>query len=491
MLKQFLNIIFLFILMGTQLYAHNADPRYHVAIDTDGDLADMRAISMLLAGNDIRVLGISCSHGSLTPEKTYQKIRGLLSGFHHEGIPTSIGKSIHTGTPSQASFDAAIHWSYEETLKNFNHYPDSKEMLIEMLENYKTKIILIALGSLDTYYGVLKSRPELHSKIKRIIWFNNEDREENINSSESYNYLKKMNIRLDIVSNNDNKWFIDENYLREIKNNNSIYANQIEYVHEQPPVLEKVKNSRLMMREDLIPLYLTVPIIFTVNVKDNIHSASIHSNIPADFIIESISTLLVSSTAVNNRVFVDFPVNPDLYQAGYAELLDSILNRYGPVEWKAICMTNEIHGHTGIYSIIGAKMGIRAMEYFNIGINNLKIISFAGRKPPLSCFNDGLQISTGSTIGQGLITISDTISKIPEATFEFNGHKVRFSVKPRIAEQMKKDIKYGVDNYGLENPEYWLYIEKLAMKYWAEMDRHEILDVSSHSKAHVPSKDID
>ena len=47
-------------------------------------------------------------------------------------------------------------------------------------------------------------------------------------------------------------------------------------------------------------------------------------------------------------------------------------------------MTNEIHGHTGIYSIIGAKMGIRAMEYFNVGVNNLMITSFAGSEPPLS-----------------------------------------------------------------------------------------------------------
>ncbi len=481
MLKQFLNIIFLFILMGNPVFAHNANPRYHVIIDTDGNLADMRAISMLLAGNDIRVLAVSCSPGTLAPEQTYEKVKGILHSFYHEGIPAGVGNGAKTKISSSSSFDGEIPWSYEETVRNFNHFPDSKKLLIDILEKYETKVNLIALGSLDTYYAVLKSRPDLQNQIERIIWFKKGLTEEKADSPESYRYLKDSGIRLDLVSNNNRHLIIDENYLGEIKNTNSIYARQIEYVHNRPPVSQKVNTSLLHMGEDLAPLYLTVPLIFDVNVQENIHSASINPNIPADFINEAIGTLLISSTAVNNRVFIDFPVDQNLYQPGYAEMLDSTLKKFGPVEWKAICLTNEIHGHTGIYSIIGAKMGIRAMEYFNIGINNLKITSFAGNKPPLSCFNDGLQISTGSTIGQGLITISDSVSNVPGAVFEFNGRKIQISVKSEIAAQMKKDIKYGVENYGLENSEYWRYIEKLAMKYWEEMDRHKIMVIDKDS----------
>ena len=137
-------------------------------------------------------------------------------------------------------------------------------------------------------------------------------------------------------------------------------------------------------------------------------------------------------------------------------------------------MTNEIHGHTGIYSIIGAKMGIRAIEYFNVGVNNLNVITFAGNTPPLSCFNDGLQISSGATIGQGLITVSDSISSTPLVIFEFNKQKVRISLKQEFAEKMQNEIAYGVSNYGLLSDTYWLYIERLAIDYWEAFDRHEI-----------------
>jgi len=154
--------------------------------------------------------------------------------------------------------------------------------------------------------------------------------------------------------------------------------------------------------------------------------------------------------------------------------LNSSIENFGPIEWKAITMTNEIHGHTGIYSIIGAKMGIRAMEYFNVGVNNLVVTSFAGSEPPLSCFNDGVQISSGATIGQGLISVSDSVSNIPSAIFEFNDQKVNISLRPEITEQMGNDIRVAVQEYGLLSDAYWLNIEKLALKYWRDFDRHKI-----------------
>ena len=114
------------------------------------------------------------------------------------------------------------------------------------------------------------------------------------------------------------------------------------------------------------------------------------------------------------------------------------------------------------------------MEYFNVGVNNLEVLTFAGNIPPLSCFNDGVQISAGATIGQGLINISDSISAIPSAIFEFNNQKVHIALDPEIAEQMRNEIKYGITNYGLLSDKYWLYIEGLAIKYWADFDRQEI-----------------
>jgi pyrimidine-specific ribonucleoside hydrolase len=239
-------------------------------------------------------------------------------------------------------------------------------------------------------------------------------------------------------------------------------------------VMERINNNHLKLWDDLVPLYLTAPVLFGTRKENNIRLVSLNRTMPPEFVYQTIGRLLGSSITPGNRVFKDFPVDTALYKPDYARMLVETIMKFGFIEWKAICMTNEIHGHTGIYSIIGAKMGIRAMEYFNAGINNLAVTTFAGDTPPLSCLNDGIQISTGATIGQGLITVSDSIASSPSAIFEFNHQRVHFTLNPEIAQQMRDEIRYGVDNYGLQSAEYWIYIEKLAAEYWAKFDRNEI-----------------
>ena len=47
----------------------------------------MRAITMLLASPDVRVLGITTSGGALSPQNAYVKVKSLLNSLYHGGIP--------------------------------------------------------------------------------------------------------------------------------------------------------------------------------------------------------------------------------------------------------------------------------------------------------------------------------------------------------------------------------------------------------------------
>jgi len=78
MKKIILFVLFLTPFFTATVSAHSGKPKYHVIIDTDGAIDDMRALSMFLSGNDIRVLAISCSQGSLLPEDVYEKVTSLL-----------------------------------------------------------------------------------------------------------------------------------------------------------------------------------------------------------------------------------------------------------------------------------------------------------------------------------------------------------------------------------------------------------------------------
>lgn len=476
-MNRLLGFLIIYALMTGTTQAHSGNPKYHVIIDTDGAVDDMRAIAMLLSGNDIRVLAITCSQGTLVPDTVYNKVRSLLFAFHHEGIPVGIASKTGSPMPPWGSFARKINWGSGEPSSDLNRCGKTTDILNGAMENYQSKITLIALGSLKTYADWLKENRDYIGKIERIIWYNDHRVSDGFNyrvSPESYEFIRELGILMDIVSSDTDPLLINPDYLDHLNGINSVYAKRILDVLSQPPVKEMIHLNHLQIWDDLVPIFLTVPVLFETEREQEIRFVKMSPNIPPGFIYESIGKLLISASATNNKVFMDFPTDTSLYKPAYSNILKETLDQFGPVEWKAICLTNEIHGHTGIYSIIGAKMGIRAMEYFNVGVNNLAVTTYAGNSPPLSCFNDGVQISTGATIGQGLITVSDSISDIPSAIFGFNNLQVHISLKPEMAIQMKKDIEFGVNNFGLLSDRYWKYIEECAIRYWSEYDRHKI-----------------
>ena len=151
-----------------------------------------------------------------------------------------------------------------------------------------------------------------------------------------------------------------------------------------------------------------------------------------------------------------------------------LLVKYGIDEWTSGVLANELHRHLGTYAIIGVKMGIRAREYFNTGVDEFKAVSFAGSTPPLSCMNDGIQVSTGATPGHGLLTVrNDTVLR-PAVDFTYLGRKIRISLKPEIAQKINSELKEINFIYGLDSNIYWELVRKNTIKYWRELDRHEI-----------------
>lgn len=121
-------------------------------------------------------------------------------------------------------------------------------------------------------------------------------------------------------------------------------------------------------------------------------------------------------------------------------------------------------------------MGLYAREL--LPSHHLHITSYAGNRPPLSCMNDGLQVSTASTLGHGLIHIIGDDPR-PEARFQADGHAITLRLKSSYAEHVASDIKQGVEKWGTATPHYWEYVRALALRYWLEMDRQHIFEVVS------------
>jgi pyrimidine-specific ribonucleoside hydrolase len=176
--------------------------------------------------------------------------------------------------------------------------------------------------------------------------------------------------------------------------------------------------------------------------------------------------------------FAGFPLDAGIYRQDVRKIMDTALSRYGMAEWKACVLTDEIHGHLGIYSVVGAKMGIRALEYFGVGTDRLHVVSYAGSKPPVSCLNDGIQVSTGATIGQGTILLAEGSEVFPGAEFEYQGRRILLTIRTEFLRQIEADISRGIARYGLLNAGYWKLVRNLSLQYWRDWNRNELFEIT-------------
>lgn len=163
-------------------------------------------------------------------------------------------------------------------------------------------------------------------------------------------------------------------------------------------------------------------------------------------------------------------------EADVAAIGPSTIERFGTPEWEKAVLTNSVHGHLGIYSLIGVKMGLFAMDYFKADAHALRIRTFAGAVPPLSCLNDGLQISTGATLGRGLITVDTETRRLPQAEFTCGGKTILVRLKEEFAHKIEQDIQKARESFG-DSPAYWEEIRRTALRYWSTWDRHEIFEI--------------
>ncbi len=170
----------------------------------------------------------------------------------------------------------------------------------------------------------------------------------------------------------------------------------------------------------------------------------------------------------------EYPTDPSLFNDNVRPYVKSIIETHGLEEWKAALLTNELHRHLGMWSIIGAKMGIRAREILSAPFDELDVISLCGHKPPFSCTNDGIQVSTGASLGRA--NISNTHLSQPEAIFIYKDKRLTMRVKPHVKAEIGRVIKELSKKYGFRSQQYFEELDKISVKYWLEWDRKEIFD---------------
>ncbi len=480
MKKHFFLLVFI-LLCFSSVFALSSRVKNHIIIDTDAAADDLRAICLLLASDEVEVIAVTTSDGVLDPENGLKKVRALLRSFGHEGIPTASGEISQSNPPPWRRFNQNLNWGDESHIEA-DGKKSASDLIISSIEAEEKPVTVVCLGSLANLADAFRIKPEIKQDVERIIWYN-----DNIHPSsgtnyefdkEAADYILSEDMKVNVVNNADDKEILfTEKLLRSIEDIKTPYAQKIAKSHRQEEISRLIETGHLGLWDDLVALYLLYPGLFETRIIEGHPNHGISRVLKTDKLEEEIIEILSCDIEDMSVTFKQFPNESRLYREDIRQFMSQIIERHGRREWRIVVLTNEFHDHLGIYSVIGAKMGLRAREYFHVGLDELSVVSYAGSEPPISCFNDGLQVSTGATLGHGTISLSTDSPQMPKATFTFKNKTISLQLKEEYWDRAKKDIKQAIKQHGPLTDNYWRFVRERAINYWLEWSRNEIFDL--------------
>jgi inosine-uridine nucleoside N-ribohydrolase/formylmethanofuran dehydrogenase subunit E len=485
--KVLFSIVLFFTCASLLAQPLQAKLKHTLIIDTDCGFDDMRAITLLLSRSEVDIKAIVTSDGSLSPSEGAEKIRALLHEFSRDQIPVAAGYELDGINPPFRRFVESINWGdrKNEDVSGL----DAPDRILNILSSEDEKITLVCLGPLTNIVKALSKNNDMLSGIDRIIWYN-----ETINPPAGFNYecdkksadaLLKSNVRIDVISNlGQNNALFDSTIINTCFNSKTTAARVLSNVLDQKQVIEKQREGHFKLCDDLVALYITNPELFSINSDMGRLNIRYNTDYDVPGIKEAIDDMIEGSyVSEHNIVFNRFPAQREMFNYDIRPIIDTVITLYGTEEWKVVVMTDEFHGHLGVFSIVGAKMGIKARELFGVGPDVLEVTSFAGSQPPYSCLNDGIQVSTGATVGMGLIHVAKGRKTSPSALFSYDGRTIRISLKKEYLDMVDEDINEGIVKFGLLDDGYWKLVRRNALKYWVDWDRNKIFDIEETGKS--------
>jgi formylmethanofuran dehydrogenase subunit E len=100
----------------------------------------------------------------------------------------------------------------------------------------------------------------------------------------------------------------------------------------------------------------------------------------------------------------------------------------------------KFHGHLGPYLALGLRMGIVAVRVLKPkGLHEMSVRVWTKKTPPQSCLLDGIQVSSGCTLGKGNVSVQ-AVGRV-SATFRRGRRSVTIEPTANITALLAKVSK--------------------------------------------------
>jgi pyrimidine-specific ribonucleoside hydrolase len=495
----YLNRIWIFYCALVLAYLPSASAheqtRTAVIVDTDVALDDIRALVLLLESEAVDVIAVVTSDGACSPSAGVRNIRTILAVLGREDIPAAAGETLGGPAPPWRPMSEALGWSgigaavTPKKEKDKNKADETKwvsavDLIANSVKESPAELIYLCFGALTNLAAVLEAEPSLASRLEAVYYSGTAPEAE----FPSWNTARDLPAARTVFDypfpvyayqlSDDNLLRFDTGLMEAVCTCGTGGAALLCELHGQEKVLELVRSGHFGCWDETVVIGFLYPAVCTGQSPVASGRDKTVDSIDRAFARVLYLNLLsgdMSAKAGHRRSVVlrNYPTDPRLLRDDVGDLAGRIIARHGLEEWNAAVLANELHRHLGIYSILGVKMGIRAREILQAGVDELRVTSRAGSTPPLSCLTDGLQVATGASLGRGTIAVTSGRSTA-SAVFSRGKKQVVLQLKPKIAARIRADIETAVADHGALTEAYWKAVRDLALGYWLEMDRREV-----------------
>ncbi len=484
-MKKYTAFFIIFFLFPCAAYPHTY--KISVIVDTDAALDDIRAIAMLINSDVADIPLIVTSDGALSPAAGAGNLSRILDYFKIKDTKIAAGRLLEKIAPKWRKLSKDIRLPKEAGMSNFKPaVVNGAHQIAASLKAGDADVVYLCLGPLTNLADALLIEPEIKNRISRVIYFGG--------SPESpypgWNTIRDMdsagvvfNAGLPIYCfglQNEKLPHFNSKLYNQIESLDTPASRLVTSIHSTPAAQKLLAEDHFYVWDELAVIFINRPPLFKFAPEEKnpltMHLLSYNAKGVHDTYLKLLGFTADSHILPRGLVLLkEIPSNPMLFREDVKPFVKKIIEKHGLEEWKAALLTNEFHRHLGIYSIIGVKMGIRAREILHAPMDGIHVVSKTGNRPPLSCMNDGLQASTGASLGRGAIRITDTAIS-PAAEFSYKGRKLTLKIKKEVSEMIKKNIDSAVLKFDGVNQEYFAHIRKLSINLWLQLDRKKIFE---------------
>lgn len=485
--KRYVAVCVLLLFCFFSHFAQAHTYKISVLVDTDMALDDIRAIAMLLNSDMVDIPLIVTSDGAASPQVGCQNLETLLRYLKREDIKIAKGKVLGKPAPPWRLWSEDLKWPEMNVAANKIIVSRlASEEIVKTLKSLDEDILYLCLGPLTNLAEALRLGPEIKGRISRLIYYGAHPNDSlpgwnTTRDPDSARFVFDSGLEIYSMGLPEEKLLhFDQKLYKQIESMDTAAARLVAGIHRSPTVKKLLSEDHFCVWDEMTVIYLNRPPLFkfvpTAHGSDVMSLAAFETEGVYDTYLKLLGHSADFHLSPRHSVVLKvFPSDPSRFREDVSPYVKKIIEKYGLEEWKACLLTNEFHRHLGIYSLIGAKMGIRAREILEAPFDTVRVVSFAGSGPPLSCMNDGLQVSTGASLGRGSIQISDQEPQ-PAATFLYKNKKLTLRLKRAWVDKVRGDIKKTLKEFGGLNPEYFSHIRKLSIHYWLALDRQDIFN---------------